>query len=214
MSTDTRTREGTEPPAPTERDKGAATARLIVHRQIEAGQAAEQIADRWEAALAGHDPPHSHAGAAGMARRRQNEAAQLIQDWRDMQREEAEQAQAARDAGRGKTGGATRPMPQRRASTPPECPGPEPGRAGPPASREEPSPSLNPNLRRRADMRWFWQAKAPTAVYELTDGQVARWRDGDHSVWNENRKGRPLSFNALAGRERAERRQADRQAAG
>ena len=61
-------------------------------------------------------------------------------------------------------------------------------------------------------MRWPWQAKAPTAVYELSDGQMARWREGDQSVWNENRKGRPLSFTALAERERAERREADRQA--
>ncbi len=61
-------------------------------------------------------------------------------------------------------------------------------------------------------MRWPWQAKAPTAVYELSDEQVARWRENDESVWNEDRKGRPLSFNALAERERAER-QEEREAA-
>ena len=55
-------------------------------------------------------------------------------------------------------------------------------------------------------MRWPWQAKAPTAVYELNDEQVARWREGDQSVWDEDRKGRPLSFNALAERERNEAR--------
>ena len=40
-------------------------------------------------------------------------------------------------------------------------------------------------------MRWPGQAKAPTAVYELADEQVARWREGDQSVWNEDQKGRP-----------------------
>lgn len=57
-------------------------------------------------------------------------------------------------------------------------------------------------------MRWPWQAKAPTAVYELPDEQVARWREGDQSVWDQDRKGRPLSFNVLAERQRAEEREA------
>ena len=53
-------------------------------------------------------------------------------------------------------------------------------------------------------MRFF--QKAPTAVYELNDEQVERWREGDDSVWNEDSKGRPLSLRALARRERQERR--------
>jgi hypothetical protein len=53
-------------------------------------------------------------------------------------------------------------------------------------------------------MRFF--QKAPTAVYELNDEQVERWREGDDSVWNEDSKGRPLSFRALARRDREERR--------
>lgn len=53
-------------------------------------------------------------------------------------------------------------------------------------------------------MRFF--QRAPTAVYELNDEQVERWRQGDDSVWNEGSKGRPLSFRALARRERQERR--------
>ena len=53
-------------------------------------------------------------------------------------------------------------------------------------------------------MRLF--QKAPTAVYELNDEQAERWREGDASVWNEDSKGRPLSFRALARREREERR--------
>jgi hypothetical protein len=56
-------------------------------------------------------------------------------------------------------------------------------------------------------MRWPWQAKAPTAVYELSDEQAERWRDGDQTVWNEDSKGRQLSFNALAERQRAEARE-------
>jgi len=90
----------TAQPAPgpaAEREKGAATARLIITRQIEAGHSAEQIADRWETALASHDPqtatPEQQAWHDGA----QDEARQLIQDWRDLQRGEAEQAQAARD---------------------------------------------------------------------------------------------------------------------
>jgi len=94
----TNTAQAGPPSGPaTEREKGAATARLIVLRQIEAGQSAGQIADRWEGALAGPDPqtatPEQQAWHDGA----RDEAAQLIQDWRDTQREETEQAQAARD---------------------------------------------------------------------------------------------------------------------
>jgi hypothetical protein len=81
----------------TEREKGAATARLIVLRQIEAGHSAEQIADRWEGALAGHDPATATPAQQAWHDGAQDEARQLIQDWRDMQRSEAEHAQAARD---------------------------------------------------------------------------------------------------------------------
>jgi hypothetical protein len=89
---------GPPPGAATEREKGAATARLIVLRQIEAGQSAEQIADRWEGALAEHDPATATPGQQAWHDGAREEAAHLIQDWRDVQREEAEQAQAARDA--------------------------------------------------------------------------------------------------------------------
>jgi hypothetical protein len=97
VSTDTaqdRTREAREP---TEREKGAATARLIVLRQIEAGQSADQIADRWEGALAEHDPATASPAQQAWHDSPRDEMAKLIQDWRHMQREEAEQAQAARD---------------------------------------------------------------------------------------------------------------------
>ena len=89
---------GPAPGPATEQEKGAATARLIVLRQIEAGQSAEQIADRWEGALASHDADKATPEQQAWHDGARDEAAQLIQDWRDMQRGEAEQAQAARDA--------------------------------------------------------------------------------------------------------------------
>jgi hypothetical protein len=94
----TNTAQAGPPSGPaTEREKGAATAHLIVLRQIEAGQSASQIADRWEGALAGHDPATATPAQQAWHDGARDEAAQLIQDWRDMQREEAEQVQATRD---------------------------------------------------------------------------------------------------------------------
>lgn len=60
-------------------------------------------------------------------------------------------------------------------------------------------------------MGWFW-AKAPTTVYELNDEQVARWREGGQSVWNEDANSRPLPARAIARREphRSRTRRADR----
>jgi hypothetical protein len=78
--------------------KGAQTAHDLIVRQVEAGQDAETIAARWDEALATYDDATAsdaerewHAGAEETGR-------DMIQTWRDMQREEAEQAQAARDA--------------------------------------------------------------------------------------------------------------------
>jgi hypothetical protein len=98
VSTDAAQDRAQDAREPTEREKGAATARLIVLRQIEAGQSADQIAGRWESALAEHDPAVATAAQQAWHDGAQDEAAQLIQDWRDMEREEAEQAQANRDA--------------------------------------------------------------------------------------------------------------------
>jgi len=98
VSTNTAQDRAPEAPAPTEQEKGAATARLIVLRQIEAGQSAGQIADRWEGALASHDADKATPEQQAWHDGARDEAAHLIQDWRDMQREEAEQAQATRDA--------------------------------------------------------------------------------------------------------------------
>jgi hypothetical protein len=98
VSTNTAPDRAREAPAPTDREKGAATARLIVLRQIEAGQSADQIADRWEGALASHDADKATPEQQAWHDGARDEAAHLIQDWRDMQREEAEQAQATRDA--------------------------------------------------------------------------------------------------------------------
>ena len=33
------------------------------------------------------------------------------------------------------------------------------------------------------------RGKLPEAVYELSDEQVDRWRDGDHTVWAERTPG-------------------------
>ena len=49
-------------------------------------------------------------------------------------------------------------------------------------------------------MRWF-RAKSPALVYELNHEQVARWREGDQSVWNEDAKGRPLPARAIVRRD-------------
>jgi hypothetical protein len=98
VSTNTAQDRAQEAREPTEYEKGAATARLIVLRQIEAGQSADQIAGRWEGALAEHDPDKATPEQQAWHDGAREEAAQLIQDWCDMQREEAEQAQAARDA--------------------------------------------------------------------------------------------------------------------
>jgi hypothetical protein len=77
--------------------KGAHTAHELIVRQVEAGHSADRIAERWDQALATYDDATAtpaerewHAGAEETAR-------DMIQTWRDMQRAEAEQAQAARD---------------------------------------------------------------------------------------------------------------------
>jgi hypothetical protein len=81
----------------TEWMKGAQTAHDLIARQVEAGQDAEVIAAKWDQALASYDDATAtgaerqwHAGAEETAR-------DMIQTWRDMQRAEAEQAQAARE---------------------------------------------------------------------------------------------------------------------
>ena len=73
--------------APTEREKGAATARLIVTRQIEAGHSRRADRRPLGSRPGRARPADSHAGAASLARRRPRRGRQLIQDWRDMQRE-------------------------------------------------------------------------------------------------------------------------------
>ena len=85
----------------TEWMKGAQTAHDLIVRQVEAGQDAEVIAAKWDQALASYDDATAtgaqrqwHTGAEETAR-------DMIQTWRDMQRTEAEQAQAARDERQG-----------------------------------------------------------------------------------------------------------------
>ena len=88
----------------TEWMKGAQTAHDLIIRQIEAGQDADTIAAKWDQALATYDDATAtgaerqwHAGAEETAR-------DMIQTWRDMQRAEAEQAQANRDQRQGEPG--------------------------------------------------------------------------------------------------------------
>jgi len=82
----------------TEWMKGAATAHDLIVRQVEAGQDADTIAAKWDQALASYDDATAtdaerewHAGAEETARG-------MIQTWREVQRAEAEQRQADRDA--------------------------------------------------------------------------------------------------------------------
>ena len=97
--TTTGTTPGTPPARPaTEWMKGAATAHDLVTRQIEAGHSAERIAAQWDQALAAYDDTTAtpaqrdwHAGAEQTAR-------DMIETWRDVQRAEAEQALAWKDA--------------------------------------------------------------------------------------------------------------------
>jgi pullulanase/glycogen debranching enzyme len=94
----TRSTAALETKTATEWMKGAQTAHDLIVRQVEAGQDAEVIAAKWDQALATYNDATAtqaerewHAGAGETAR-------DMIQTWRDMQRTEAEQAQAARDA--------------------------------------------------------------------------------------------------------------------
>jgi hypothetical protein len=82
----------------TEWMKGARTAHQLIIRQAEAGYSADHIAGKWEGALSAYDDATAtdaerewHAGA-------KETSADMIQTLRDMERAEAEQAQAARDA--------------------------------------------------------------------------------------------------------------------
>jgi hypothetical protein len=82
----------------TEWMKGAWTAHQLIIRQAEAGYSADQIAGKWEGALSSYNDAVAtdaerewHAGA-------KETSADMIQTLRDMERAEAEQAQAARDA--------------------------------------------------------------------------------------------------------------------
>ena len=81
----------------TEWMKGAATAHDLIARQIGAVQHADTIAARWDQALASYDATATgaerpwHAGA-------EETALDMIQTWRELERAEAEQRQADRDA--------------------------------------------------------------------------------------------------------------------
>ena len=98
VNTDTAPAPALETKPATEWMKGAQTAHELIIRQAEAGYSAAHIAGKWEEALstcgdatATNAQREWHAGA-------KETAADMIQTLRDMERAEAEQAQAARDA--------------------------------------------------------------------------------------------------------------------
>ena len=98
MSTDAAPAAALETKPATEWMKGARTAHELIIRQAEAGYPADHIAGQWEEALSSYDDTTAtnaqrewHAGA-------KETAADMIQTLRDMERAEAEQEQAARDA--------------------------------------------------------------------------------------------------------------------
>jgi len=98
VSTDTAPAPALETKPATEWMKGARTAHQLIIRQAEAGYSADQIAGKWEGALSTYDDATAtdaerewHAGA-------KETSADMIQTLRDMERAEAEQAQAAREA--------------------------------------------------------------------------------------------------------------------
>jgi hypothetical protein len=98
VSTDAAPAAALETKPATEWMKGAWTAHQLIIRQAEAGYSADHIAGKWEEALSSYDDAVAtdaerewHAGA-------EETAADMIQTLRDMERAEAEQAQAARDA--------------------------------------------------------------------------------------------------------------------
>jgi hypothetical protein len=91
-------RDGLPARPATEWQKGAQTAHDLIIRQVEAGQDADTIAAKWDEALATYDDATAtaaerewHAGAEETAR-------DMIQTLREMERAEAERAQATRDA--------------------------------------------------------------------------------------------------------------------
>jgi hypothetical protein len=98
VNTDTAPAAALETKPATEWMNGAQTAHELIIRQAEAGHSADHIAGKWDEALSTYDDATAtntqrewHAGA-------KETAADMIQTLREMERAEAEQAQAARDA--------------------------------------------------------------------------------------------------------------------
>jgi hypothetical protein len=82
----------------TEWVKGAQTAHDLIIRQAEAGYSADHIAGKWEEALSTYDDATATAAERAWHAGAKETSADMIQTLREMERAEAEQAQAARDA--------------------------------------------------------------------------------------------------------------------
>jgi len=81
----------------TQWQKGALTAHRIITAQAEAGCSADRIAAKWEGALVTYDDATASPEEREWHRGAGETAADMIQTLRDMERAEAEQAQAGRD---------------------------------------------------------------------------------------------------------------------
>jgi hypothetical protein len=81
----------------TQWQKGALTAHRIITAQAAAGYSADRIAGRWESALATYDHATATPEERDWHQGASETAADMIQTLRDMERAEAEQAQADRD---------------------------------------------------------------------------------------------------------------------
>lgn len=81
----------------TQWQKGALTAHQIITAQAAAGYSADRIASKWEGALATYDDATATAEERQWHQGASETAADMIQTLRDMERAEAEQAQADRD---------------------------------------------------------------------------------------------------------------------
>ena len=98
MNTDTAPAALPETKPATEWMKGAQTAHDLIIRQAEAGYSAGHLAGKWEEALSTYDDATATAAEREWHAGAKQTSADMIQTLREMERAEAELAQAARDA--------------------------------------------------------------------------------------------------------------------
>jgi predicted GIY-YIG superfamily endonuclease len=98
MSTDTALSAAPQTRPAAEWMKGAQTAHDLIIRQAEAGYSVGRIAGTWEEALSTYDAATATAAERAWHAGAKQTSADMIQTLREMERAEAEQAQAAREA--------------------------------------------------------------------------------------------------------------------